>query len=42
LSRVIQTEIKDKLSDELLFGELQNGGFVSLDVTGDQLSFNYG
>jgi ATP-dependent Clp protease ATP-binding subunit ClpA len=42
LSRVIQTEIKDKLSDELLFGELQNGGFVSLDVTGGQLSFNYG
>ncbi len=42
LSRVIQTEIKDKLSDEILFGELQNGGFVSLDVTGDQLSFNYG
>ena len=42
LSRVIQTKIKDKLSDEILFGELQNGGFVSLDITGDQLSFNYG
>lgn len=41
LSRVIQTEIKDKLSDELLFGELQNGGFVSLDMTGDELTFNY-
>ena len=43
LSRVIQTEIKDKLSDEILFGELQNGGLVSLDmILGDQLSFNYG
>jgi ATP-dependent Clp protease ATP-binding subunit ClpA len=27
--------------DEILFGGLQNGGFVSLDMTGDQLSFNY-
>ena len=43
LSRLIQTEIKDKLADEILFGELQNGGLVSLDmILGDQLSFNYG
>jgi ATP-dependent Clp protease ATP-binding subunit ClpA len=42
LARVIQNEIKDKLSDAILFGELQNGGLVSLDKTGDQLTFNYG
>ena len=42
LARVMQTEIKDKLSDAILFGELQNGGLVSLDLTGDELTFNYG
>jgi ATP-dependent Clp protease ATP-binding subunit ClpA len=42
LARVIQNQIKDKLSDAILFGELQNGGLVSLDMTGDQLNFNYG
>ena len=42
LARVIQNQIKDKLSDAILFGELQNGGLVSLDMTGDQLTFNYG
>jgi ATP-dependent Clp protease ATP-binding subunit ClpA len=42
LARVIQNEIKDKLSDAILFGELQNGGLVSLDMTGDKLTFNYG
>jgi ATP-dependent Clp protease ATP-binding subunit ClpA len=41
LSRVIQTEIKDKLSDAILFGELQNGGHVSLDLPGGRLTFNY-
>jgi len=42
LARVIQNQIKDKLSDAILFGELQNGGLVSLDMTGDKLTFNYG
>ena len=42
LSRVIQTEIKDKLSDSILFGELQNGGLVSLELAGDELAFVYG
>jgi ATP-dependent Clp protease ATP-binding subunit ClpA len=42
LARVIQNEIKDQLSDEILFGELQNGGLVSLDMTGDELTFQYG
>jgi ATP-dependent Clp protease ATP-binding subunit ClpA len=42
LSRVIQVDIKDKLSDAILFGELQNGGLVSLDLADDRLTFNYG
>ena len=42
LSRVVQTEIKDKLADEILFGALQHGGHVSLDMADDQLTFNYG
>ncbi|MDJ0984756.1 MAG: ATP-dependent Clp protease ATP-binding subunit ClpA [Desulfobacterales bacterium] len=42
LGRVIQMEIKDKLSDAILFGDLQNGGLVSLDLADDQLTFNYG
>jgi len=42
LGRVIQAEIKDKLADEILFGALQHGGHVSLDLDGKQLTFNYG
>ncbi len=42
LGRVIQAEIKDKLADEILFGALQHGGHVSLDLDGEQLTFNYG
>jgi ATP-dependent Clp protease ATP-binding subunit ClpA len=41
LSRVVQTEIKDKLSDAILFGKLQNGGLISLDISDNQLTFNY-
>ncbi len=42
LGRVIQTEIKDKLSDEILFGKIQNGGHVSLDLTEGELIFEFG
>jgi ATP-dependent Clp protease ATP-binding subunit ClpA len=42
LGRVIQTEIKDRLADEILFGALQHGGHVSLDMADDQFTFNYG
>jgi ATP-dependent Clp protease ATP-binding subunit ClpA len=42
LARVMQAEIKDQLSDAILFGELQNGGLVSLDMADDELTFNYG
>ncbi len=41
LGRVIQAEIKDKLSDEILFGQLQKGGLVSLDLADDQLIFDF-
>ena len=41
LSRVLQTEIKDILSDEILFGKLQKGGSVSLDLFGDKPSFDF-
>ncbi len=41
LGRVIQTEIKDKLADEILFGALQHGGHVSLDLVDEKITFNY-
>ncbi len=34
MGRVIQTEIKDVLADELLFGQLAKGGVVTVDVAG--------
>jgi ATP-dependent Clp protease ATP-binding subunit ClpA len=41
LARVIQTEIKNKLSDEILFGRLQKGGVLTLDIEADQVAFRY-
>jgi len=41
LARVIQTEIKDKLADEILFGKLEKGGTVRLDMDEDKLAFSY-
>jgi ATP-dependent Clp protease ATP-binding subunit ClpA len=41
LTRVIQAEIKDQLSDEILFGKIQKGGLVHVDLTDDKLTFNY-
>jgi ATP-dependent Clp protease ATP-binding subunit ClpA len=42
LARVIQTEIKDVLADEILFGKLEKGGAVQLDMKGNDLVFLYG
>jgi ATP-dependent Clp protease ATP-binding subunit ClpA len=39
MSRVIQEYLKNKLVDEMLFGELQRGGTVKVDVEDDNLSF---
>jgi len=41
LARVIQTEIKDALSNEILFGSLQKGGIVLIDLKDDELRFDY-
>lgn len=41
LARLVQTEIKDVLSDEVLFGRLSKGGKVSIDLKDDRLSFRY-
>ena len=41
LARLIQTEIKDILSEEVLFGRLRKGGKVSVTLAEDKLSFAY-
>ncbi len=41
LTRVIQTQIKDKLADEILFGCLMKGGVVFVDVLDKDLVFTY-
>ena len=41
LARVIQTEIKNGLSDAILFGRLQKGGEVALDLVDDKITFRF-
>ena len=43
LSRVIQTDVRNPLTDEILFGRLENGGTVSVRLRdgGDGLAFDY-
>jgi ATP-dependent Clp protease ATP-binding subunit ClpA len=41
LARVIQREVRDPLTDELLFGRLEHGGTVTIGVSGDALTFDY-
>ena len=41
LARVIQKEVRDPLTDEILFGKLEQGGTVTIDVDGDQLKFEF-
>ncbi len=41
LGRLIQTEIKDVLSEEVLFGKLFKGGKVNIDLAKDKLTFKY-
>lgn len=41
LSRVLQTEIKDKLANEILFGLLEKGGKVLIDIKDEELTFEY-
>ena len=41
LGRVVQKEVRDPLTDEILFGQLEHGGTVTIGVTDDHLSFTY-
>ena len=41
LGRVIQREVRDPLTDEILFGKLENGGTVTIGVADDKLAFAY-
>jgi ATP-dependent Clp protease ATP-binding subunit ClpA len=43
LARVIQTTVRDPLTDEILFGKLESGGTVriTLDAENDKLAFTY-
>jgi ATP-dependent Clp protease ATP-binding subunit ClpA len=39
LARVIQTDVRDRLTDEILFGALEHGGTVQIGLAGDSLTF---
>jgi len=39
LARVIQAEVRDRLTDEILFGALENGGTVTIGFDGTALTF---
>jgi ATP-dependent Clp protease ATP-binding subunit ClpA len=41
LGRVIQTEVRDPLTDEILFGTLEHGGNVTIGFTDGKLTFAY-
>ena len=41
LSRLIQEEIKDALTDEILFGKLKKGGTVLIEISGDKPIFKF-
>jgi ATP-dependent Clp protease ATP-binding subunit ClpA len=40
LARVIQAEVRDPLTDEILFGQLENGGTVTIRLDGERLAFD--
>jgi len=41
MARLIQTEIKDKIADDILFGDLEKGGKVTVDVKDGEVVFGY-
>jgi ATP-dependent Clp protease ATP-binding subunit ClpA len=41
LARLFQDEIKRPLADEILFGKLEKGGHVEVDVSGDKVEFRF-
>jgi ATP-dependent Clp protease ATP-binding subunit ClpA len=41
LARVVQAEVRDRLTDEILFGQLEYGGTVSIGLADNQLTFAF-
>jgi ATP-dependent Clp protease ATP-binding subunit ClpA len=41
LARVVQREVRDPLTDEILFGQLEHGGTVTISVRDGKLRFEY-
>jgi ATP-dependent Clp protease ATP-binding subunit ClpA len=41
LARVIQAEVRDRLTDEILFGKLENGGTATIGHDGTELTFAF-
>ena len=41
LARVIQVEVRDRLTDEILFGRLENGGTVAIGLENGALTFRF-
>jgi ATP-dependent Clp protease ATP-binding subunit ClpA len=41
LARVIQTEVRDPLTDEILFGRLEHGGTVTIKMEDGKLAFGF-
>ena len=41
LARVVQKEVRDPLTDQILFGSLEHGGTVTIGVADGQLTFQY-
>ena len=41
LARVVQAEVRDRLTDEILFGQLEHGGTVSIGLEDDHLTFGF-
>jgi ATP-dependent Clp protease ATP-binding subunit ClpA len=41
LNRLVQTEVRNPLTDEILFGQLEHGGTVVIGFDGEKLTFAY-
>ena len=41
LARVVQKEVRDPLTDEILFGKLENGGTVTIGEEGGRLTISF-
>lgn len=41
IARTVESELADKLVDEVLFGSLEKGGYVTADCKKDQIVFNF-